>query len=177
MLAVERHHLSEAPIERLLKTPADLEAYAWLYANTRYTPNYALAEKRARQVRKMGVVLCYLPRTPFMRMVAIDAGIENVTMIYADAPEEFTRMFAALTESLDRASQVALESPAEILMMPENLSSEVVGPRFFELFLRDFQTRGRGGSSRRASSPASTWTAPSGLLRQDSVAVSPSSKP
>jgi hypothetical protein len=132
---------SEAPIERLLKTPGDLEAYAWLYANTRYEPNYALAEKRRRQVQEMGVVLCYLPRTPFMRMVAIDAGIENVTMIYADAPGEFTRMFAALTESLDRASQVALESPAEILMMPENLSSEVVGPRFFELFLKDFQSR------------------------------------
>jgi hypothetical protein len=74
-------------------------------------------------------------------MVALDAGIENVTMIHADAPREFDAMFAALTESLDRASQVALESPAEILMMPENLSAEVVGPRFFELYLKDFQSR------------------------------------
>jgi len=73
--------------------------------------------------------------------VAVDAGIENVTMIHADAPDEFDRVFAVLTESLDRASQVALESPAEILMMPENLSAEVVGPRFFERYLRDFQTR------------------------------------
>ena len=132
---------SEAPIERLLKTPEDLEAYSFLYANTRYEPDYAFAEKRRRQVGEMGVVLCYLPRTPFMRMVAIDAGIENVTMIHADAPDDFGRMFAVLTESLDRASQVALQSPAEILMMPENLSSESVGPRFFELFLKDFQTR------------------------------------
>jgi hypothetical protein len=132
---------SEAPIERLLKAPADLPAYAYLYANTRYEPDYAFAEKRRRQVGEMGVVLCYLPRTPFMRMVALDAGIENVTMIHADDPTGFAEMFAALTESLDRASQVALESPAEILMMPENLSSEVVGPRFFELYLKDFQTR------------------------------------
>jgi hypothetical protein len=132
---------SEAPVERLLKIPEELEAYSYLYANTRYEPEYAFAEKRRRQVAEMGVVLCYLPRTPLMRLVAIDAGIENVTMIHADAPEEFDRMFLALTESLDRASQVALESPAEILMMPENLSSEVVGPRFFELYLRDFQTR------------------------------------
>ena len=132
---------SEAPIERLLKTPADLPAYSFFYKNTRYEPDYAFAEKRRKQVAEMGVVLCYLPRTPFMRMVAIDAGIENVTMIYADAPDEFTEMFAAVTESLDRASQVALDSPAEILMMPENLSSEVVGPRFFEMFLKDFQSR------------------------------------
>ncbi len=132
---------SEAPVERLLKTPAEMEAYAYLYANTRYEPDYALAEKRRRQVGEMGVVLCYLPRTPFMRMVAIDSGIENVALLHADAPERFTRMFAAVSESLDRASQIALESPAEILMMPENLSAESVGPRFFELFLKDFQTR------------------------------------
>lgn len=132
---------SEAPIERLLKTPGDLEAYTWLYENMRYEPDYAFAAKRRRQVQEMGVVLCYLPRTPFMRMVAIDAGIENVTMIQADAPKEFAHMFAALSASMDRASEVALASPAEILMMPENLSSEVVGPHFFELFLRDFQSR------------------------------------
>jgi len=132
---------SEAPTERLLKTPEDLEAYKWLYENMHFEPDYALAKKRQRQVKEMGVVVCYLPRTPLMRMVAIDAGIENVTMIHADAPREFTRMFAALTESMDRASEVALASPAEILMMPENLSSEVVGPHFFELFLKDFQSR------------------------------------
>jgi uroporphyrinogen-III decarboxylase len=132
---------SEAPIERLLKVPEELAAYAYLYEHTRYEPDYALAEKRRRQVGDMGVVLCYLPRSPFMRMVAVDAGIENVTMILADAPDEFDTMFRTLTESLDRASQVALESPAEILMMPENLSAEVVGPRFFEKYLRDFQTR------------------------------------
>ncbi len=132
---------SEAPVERLLKSPEELEAYAFLYANTHYTPDYALAEKRRRQVGDVGVVLCYLPRSPFMRMVAVDSGIENVTMIQADAPDDFDLTFAALTESLDRASQVALESPAEILMMPENLSAEVVGPRFFERYLRDFQSR------------------------------------
>jgi hypothetical protein len=132
---------SEAPTERLLKTPRDLDAYTWLYENMHYEPDYALALKRQRQVQEMGVVLCYLPRTPFMRMVAIDAGIENVTMIHADAPREFGRMFTVLSESMDRASAVALVSPAEILMMPENLSSEVVGPRFFELFLKDFQSR------------------------------------
>jgi len=132
---------SEAPIERLLKTPDELPAYAYLLEHTRYEADYALAEKRGRQVGDMGVVLCYLPRTPFMRMVAVDAGIENVTMIHADAPRDFDAMFQVLTESLDRASQVALDSPAEVLMMPENLSAEVLGPRFFERYLRDFQTR------------------------------------
>ncbi len=132
---------SEAPIERLVKTPADLAAYRYVFQHMGYEPDYALAEKRSRQVGEMGVVLCYLPRSPFMRMVALDAGIENITMIFEDAPGEFTETFRVLEKSEDIASRIALESPAEILMMPENLSSEMVGERFFELFLRDFQTR------------------------------------
>jgi hypothetical protein len=132
---------SEAPIVRLVKTVQDLPAYRCLFENMRYEPDYDFARKRARQIGEMGVVLCYLPRTPFMRMVAIDAGIENIVMMYADDPDAFSETFRALVASEDRSSQLAVESPAEILMMPENLSAEVVGPRFFELFLRDFQTR------------------------------------
>src|SRR4030042_495377 len=132
---------SEAPIVRLVKSVSDLPAYRYLFENMRYEPDYAFAEKRARQVGEMGVVLCYLPRTPFMRMVAIEAGIENIVTMYADNPEAFNETFQALVASEDRSRQLAVESPPEILMMPENLSAEMVGPRFFDLFLRDFQSR------------------------------------
>lgn len=132
---------SEAPIERLAKTVGDLPAYRYLFEHMRYEPDYAFARKRAGQVGEMGVVLCYLPRTPFMRLVAIDAGIENIVMMYADGPEAFTETFQVLEASEELSSQIAVDSPAEILMMPENLSAEMVGPRFFELFLCDFQTR------------------------------------
>jgi len=132
---------SEAPIARLVKSTADLPAYRYLFENMRYEADYEFARQRARQVGEMGVVLCYLPRTPFMRMVAIDAGIENIVAMYVEDPEAFGETFQALVASEERSSELAVDSPAEILMMPENLSAEVVGPRFFELFLRDFQTR------------------------------------
>jgi hypothetical protein len=132
---------SEAPVERLVKSVADLPAYRYLFECMRYEPDYAFARRRAGQVGEIGVVLCYLPRSPLMRLVAIDAGIENVVMMNADDPEAFLETFRRLSASEDRSSQLAVDSPAEILMIPENLSAEVVGPRLFELFLRDFQTR------------------------------------
>jgi hypothetical protein len=61
---------SEAPTEHLVKSAADLGAYRFLFENTRYEPDYAFAERRRRQVDDMGVVLCYLPKSPFMQMVA-----------------------------------------------------------------------------------------------------------
>jgi hypothetical protein len=129
---------SEAPTEHLVKSAADLEAYACLFENTRFEPDYTFAEKRALQVGEMGIVLCYLPKSPFMQMVTLDAGIATVTEIQADAPSELEAALAAVRRTHDRAAQIALESPAEVLMIPENLSSEVVGPRFYERYMRDY---------------------------------------
>jgi len=129
---------AEAPTEHLVKSPADLPGYRHLFANTRYEPDFAFAEKRAAQVGGTGVVLCYLPKSPFMQMVALDAGIAAVAEINADAPDELAGTLAVVRAAHDRAARIAVASPAEVLMIPENLSSEVVGPRFYELHMRDY---------------------------------------
>ncbi len=129
---------SEAPTERLVKSAADLDAYRWLFENTRCEPDYAFAGTRRRQVGGAGVVLCYLPKSPFMQMVALDAGIVAVTEIFTDAPDGLAETLAAARRAHDRAARIAVDSPAEVLMIPENLSSEVVGPRFYERFMRDY---------------------------------------
>jgi uroporphyrinogen-III decarboxylase len=131
---------SEAPIERLVKTAADLPAYRWFYEHMQYEPDYAQAELRRKQIGDDGVVLCYTHRSPFMNMVAIDAGIEHVVELYMSAPDELAETLEAIKASMDRAVEIVLKSPAEIVMTPENLSAEVVGPTFFELFMRDYQT-------------------------------------
>jgi hypothetical protein len=129
---------AEAPTERLVKSAADLPAYRSLFEHTRYEPDYAFAVRRIRQVGDQGVVLCYLPKSPFMQMVALDAGIGAVAEIAADAPGELAETLAAVRAAHDRAARIAVASPAEVLMIPENLSSEVVGSRFYELYMRDY---------------------------------------
>ena len=71
----------ESPSEHFLKSVDDLAAMRYLYENTRYEPAYDFAEKRLKQAGEMGVVLCYLPRSPFMHLVAIEAGITALTFI------------------------------------------------------------------------------------------------
>ncbi len=132
--------VSEAPVEKLLKTEKDLPAYRFLYKHTSYEPDYDLAERRLKLVEDIGVVLCYTPRSPFMRLVTIDAGIENVLTAYMNAPEEFEETLRVMKSTLDKAVRIAVNSPAEILMIPENLSSEVVGTTFFEQFMREVQS-------------------------------------
>ena len=73
-----------------------------------------------------------------MQMVALDAGIGAVAEIAADAPDELAETLAVVRVAHDAASRIALSSPAEVLMIPENLSSEVVGPRFYERYMREY---------------------------------------
>jgi hypothetical protein len=73
-----------------------------------------------------------------MQMVALDAGIGAVAEIAADAPDELAGTLAAVRGAHDVAAGLALSSPAEVLMIPENLSSEVVGPRFYERYMREY---------------------------------------
>jgi hypothetical protein len=129
---------AEAPTEHLVKSAADLPAYRFLFENTRYEPDHAFAWERRRQVGDAGVVLCYLPKCPFMQMVALDAGIGAVAEIAADAPDELAGTLAAVRTAHDGAARIAVAGPAEVLMIPENLSSEVVGPRFYERYMREY---------------------------------------
>jgi hypothetical protein len=58
-----------------------------------------------------------------------------------DAPKELEETLRLAEWNRDQAAAIALASPAECLMIPENLSSEVVGRRFFEQYLRGYETR------------------------------------
>jgi hypothetical protein len=55
-----------------------------------------LALRRREQVAEMGIVLAYLPRSPFMHLTVVDAGIEAVVECASDAPEELERTLAVL---------------------------------------------------------------------------------
>ena len=130
---------TEAPVEHLIKSEKDLPILRYIYENTHYEPDYDFARKRLEQVGEMGIVLCYLPKTPFMQLVALDAGIMTVTFTEMNAPDEFAETLAVMKKTLDRAARIAIDSPAEVLMIPENLSAEMVGPKYFEKYMRAYQ--------------------------------------
>ncbi len=132
---------TEGPVEHLLKGAADLRAYQYLHANTRYVADYAFGEARGPQIGDIGLHLAYLPKSPFMQLVALDAGIIAAVDMIDDAPELFAETMEVVGRSHDAAAALAVASPAELLMIPENLSSESVGPVLFERFMRGYQEK------------------------------------
>jgi hypothetical protein len=127
--------------EHYVKDWRDLKVIRYWYEHTSYQPDYTLAKQRYEWVGDNGLVLCYLPRSPLMEMVVGIAGIEAVTYAIVDAPDEFDETLAVLEHKSDEAAEIALHSPAECLMIPENLSSELVGKHLFTKYMRDYEER------------------------------------
>jgi uroporphyrinogen-III decarboxylase len=130
---------SDAPVEHFMKSEAEIPVMKYIYENTRFEPDYDQANLRKDQVGDQGVVLCYLPKSPFMHLLALEAGVMAVTMAALTAPEEFGDLLNTMKKVFDMAAQIAVDSPAEVLMIPENLSSEMVGPDLFKLYMYDYQ--------------------------------------
>jgi hypothetical protein len=106
-----------------------------------FTPAYAEAERRYPIIGDNGVVLCYTPRSPFMQMATTYVGIVNLVYLLADAPDEMARIFKIMEARYDQAAELTINSPAECIMIPENLSSEVVGAGYYKRYLRPYEAR------------------------------------
>jgi uroporphyrinogen-III decarboxylase len=130
---------SEGPVEHFMKSEEDIPAMKFIYENTRFEPDYDFARVRLSQVGDQGIVLCYLPKSPFMHLLALEAGVMAVTMAAFNCPDEFRELLATMKTAFDQAARIAVDSPAEVLMIPENLSSEMVGPDFFHQYMEDYQ--------------------------------------
>lgn len=127
---------TEAPTEHLVKSPDDLKVIRYMYEHTTYTPDYDEAKRREALVHDLGVVLCYSPKTPLMQLVVKEAGIENLTACYVEAQDELEATLAVMEAKCSEAMEIAAACPADCVMIPENLSSEVVGKVFFNAYMR-----------------------------------------
>ena len=118
----------------------DLKIYLWIVQHTEYTPNYDYAIHRAETVGDNGLVLVYTPKSPLMNLVAIMAGVENVTYMIMDEEEEFNAILAQLEEKFDEAAAIAVACPSDVVMIPENISSECVVP-FYQQYMKPYHQK------------------------------------
>lgn len=127
--------------EHCIKTIEDLETYVYIQEHSVFTPDYEEAQRRWQLIGDNGCVLCYLPKSPYMELVALQAGIMSVVEMIADEEERFSECLERLEACTDRAAEIALNSPAECLMIPENISSEVVGKGPYHRYMERYQKK------------------------------------
>ena len=132
---------SWAPREHMIKGLSDLKKLRYLYEHTRYEPDYDLAGRRYTSAGDNGVVLCYIPKCPIMELIALRAGVMTTAYMMMDDEKEMELTLALMEEKIDESCKLALDSPAECIMSPDNLSSESIGVPFYTRFGKPFHQK------------------------------------
>jgi len=133
---------SLGPVEHFIKDLKDLKVLRYWISHITYEDDYALAERRGRGlIGDNGLNLCYLPRSPFMELMVNFAGVESLTYALFDDPAEVEETLAVMEDRFDLAARIAVDSPAECLMIPENLTAENIGPDFQRRFLGPYEKK------------------------------------
>ena len=127
-----RTSYSQGVLKHMVETADDLKLYCEMLENTTYAPEYAFAETRYKTIGDNGVVLCYTPKSPLMHLIAIVSGVENFTYMLMDEEETVLDCLSRMEKKFDEACELVVKSPAECIMIPENITSECVKP-FYEL--------------------------------------------
>ena len=96
-----------------------------------------------------------------MHLAVLDAGIENLTLIAMDAPGELEETLSVMRGRFESAADISLRSPGDAVMIPENLSSEMIGKVFFIDTSGPCSRTGSPGSAEPPVIRSSTLTDPS----------------
>jgi hypothetical protein len=128
-------------VKHFVEKVEDLPAFKYYLESLAFSAEYEEAARRKSIIGDNGVVLCYMPRSPFMQMVTTYIGIVPLVYLLADAPDEMMEIFEIMERKYDLAAEISLDSPAECIMIPENLSSEVVGVSYYKRYLRGYESK------------------------------------
>ena len=128
-------------VKHFVETAEDLPAFKYYLESLSFSPAYDEAVRRKSIIGDNGVVLVYAPRSPFMQMVTTYIGIVHLVYLLADAPDEMMEIFDIMERKYDLAAEITVDSPAECIMIPENLSSEVVGTGYYKRYLRGYESK------------------------------------
>lgn len=126
--------------EHMIKDIDDLKTFLWMQQHTDFSADYDFARQRYETIGDNGVVLCYTPKSPLMDLVALYAGVENVTYMTMDDEEEFAAILDELEDIYAIPAGLTVDSPAECIMIPENISSECVAS-FYEKYMKRYHQK------------------------------------
>jgi hypothetical protein len=132
---------SWGPKVHMVKGVEDLKKIRYVYEHSHYEPDYALAQERVQMVGDEGLVLCYMPKSPIMEMIALRAGIEQVVYLVMDDEDEWNETMSVMEKSCDKACEIVLNSPAECIMIPDNLSSGSIGRTFYNQYAKPYHKK------------------------------------
>lgn len=135
---------SEHISKHYITSPEDYRTMTSVVKNTVLAGNEQSFRARESDLGEDGVVMARLDRSPYQKCLIELVGQERFLLDLYDDPEPALELMAAMEKKLDESFAMALDSSAQILWQPDNVTVDMTPPPAFEEHLLPFyQKRSR----------------------------------
>lgn len=118
-------------LKHFVERPTDYDAL-WAYLeDCTILENYEQWHRDAAELGEHGWPLAHVERTPYQQLWIEWAGMEGLAAHMADCPERFARTLELLQTRERRIFDIAYDSPAPFIDVPDNITAPAIGPRRF----------------------------------------------
>lgn len=132
---------SWGPVHYMISSKEDIGPFFYWIEGTQYEYLPEVLEERICAINNTGFSLIFSPRTPLMQLITIFAGLENTVALYAEDENLFDVLLKKIASKSEKQLDILLKSNADIVMIPENLSSDIVGKTFYKKFVEHYQKK------------------------------------
>ena len=121
-----------------VRSEADLRTFQYAMSRRRFAGHWDRYTAWANYVGDDGVVYIPLGYSAMGHLLNYWMGIEHVAYATSDCPDLLREVVDAVNENTLRLVELVCASPAEVVVMGDNFSSDVQPPSFFEKWSRSF---------------------------------------
>jgi hypothetical protein len=130
--------LGEWPLEWMIKDLRDYEIVRYMIDDTEYFPDYEEFSKAEKTMGDDGVVIPMTPKSPLQSMLLDLMGYERFSIDYHNNRHEFESLYTLFTKKQLEMYKVIADSPAEVILLDDNINGIVTNPKLFESYCMPF---------------------------------------
>lgn len=133
--SVRQVHTNGWHTESFVKEPHDYRVLQWIVEHTEVAPAREGYDALAEIIGESGVITLYAGKTPAMHINVALAGTERFCEDLALEVSELFDLYGALQHLFREQMRVITAGPGRYVRWLENLSAEMLGPRWYEELL------------------------------------------
>jgi len=138
--------------KHFIQCTEDYKVMQYIVENTVFKKNDAALRARMADLRNDGVVLGRLDRSPYQKLLMELAGPEQFFEDLHTEPEPVMELMAVMTQRMDEAFDMFLETGVEVAWQPDNITGDMTPPDSFRQYCMPFYAN-RGQRLREAGIP------------------------
>jgi hypothetical protein len=133
--------VSEWIVEYMVKSPADYGVVRYIIEDTLYQEDLDGFARAQSRFGDDGILLARMGRCPLQRLLIELAGPERIAFDLHDHPEAVEGLLQVMEQKQEEVYRIGVQSPAELIWSPDNISTSRTSPQWFEQFVLPFYNR------------------------------------